>query len=160
MNDNAPRDGRDHPSQPLAPTSALIGDWVKWDAKGLAPAVIQDDGTGEVLTVCYLNQEALDRTLATGLVHLFRRSCGRVMVKGEVSGMTQHVREVRLDCEGNALLFRVRPAGPACHVGYHTCFFRRLETGAWQRVGEPEVDPALLYPAPDKAVPPHKEGQP
>ena len=92
----------------------------------LIPAVIAEAG-GQVLTLCYMDAEALHRTLATGKVHVFRRSRGRVMLKGETSGHTQQVNEVRVDCAGNSLLFTVEQRVAACHAGYRTCYYRRYD---------------------------------
>jgi phosphoribosyl-AMP cyclohydrolase len=91
---------------------------------GLVPAVIVE-ADGQVLTLCYMDREALQRTLQTGLVHVFRRSKGRLMLKGETSGHVQRVREVRIDCEGKSLLVVVEQHVAACHAGYRTCYFRR-----------------------------------
>jgi phosphoribosyl-AMP cyclohydrolase len=91
-------------------------------ADGLVCAVAQQHGTGEVLMVAWMNDEALHRTLTTGRATYFSRSRQRLWVKGETSGHTQRVREVRLDCDGDALLVIVDQTGPACHTGTHTCF--------------------------------------
>jgi len=113
---------------------------------GLIPAVITAAG-GEVLTLCYMDEEALRRTFETGLVHVFRRSRGRVMLKGETSGHVQRVREVRVDCEGNSLLFAVDQEVGACHVGYFTCYYRRYRPeGDVLEVCEQRVfDPDAVY---------------
>ncbi len=92
--------------------------------QGLIPAVIQDDTSGQVLTLCYMNREALDRTLETGLVHVFRRSAGRLMMKGETSGHTQTVKSICIDCEGKSLVIRIDQKVAACHKNYFTCYFR------------------------------------
>jgi len=94
---------------------------VAFDAQGLVPCVVQDASTGEVLTVAYMNAEALERTRATGEIHLFSRSRGELWHKGETSGNVQRVRAMRLDCDGDALVALVDPAGPACHTGERTC---------------------------------------
>ncbi|KPK65501.1 MAG: phosphoribosyl-AMP cyclohydrolase [Planctomycetes bacterium SM23_32] len=110
---------------------------------GLIPAVIVA-ADGQVLTLCYMDAEALHKTLETGLVHVFRRSRGRLMLKGATSGHVQRVREVRVDCEGNSLLFVVEQEVAACHVGYRTCYYRRYEADAdrleicEERVFDPE----------------------
>ncbi len=93
---------------------------------GLIPAVIADR-EGTVLTLCYMDREALRRTLDSGRVHVYRRSRGRVMPKGETSGHTQRVVELRLDCEGNSLLVVVEQKVAACHAGYYTCYYRRYD---------------------------------
>ncbi len=95
---------------------------VAFDAQGLVPCVVQDARTGEVLTVAYMNAEALERTRATGEIHLFSRSRGELWHKGETSGNVQRLRSLRLDCDGDALVALVDPAGPACHTGERTCF--------------------------------------
>jgi phosphoribosyl-AMP cyclohydrolase len=91
---------------------------------GLMPVVIVE-ADGQALTLCYMDQEALRKTLETGQVHVFRRSQGRVMLKGEISGHTQRVKEVRVDCEGNSLMMVVEQKVAACHAGYRTCYYRR-----------------------------------
>ena len=119
---------------------------LKWDKNGLIPAVIQDGEEGDVLTLCYLNEEALRRTLDTGKVHMYRRSRGRVMQKGEESGHYQSVNDIRVDCEGQSLLIRVRPQGGACHQGYRTCFFREVGKDGKLSIGEERVfDPSRAY---------------
>ena len=97
---------------------------IAYDAQGLVPCVIQDWSTGEVLTLAYMNAEALERTRATGELHLWSRSRGELWHKGATSGNTQAVRAIRYDCDGDALLALVEPDGPACHTGERTCFHR------------------------------------
>ena len=99
---------------------------VSFDEAGLVPVVAQDAGTGDVLTLAYANREALEKTLATGEAHFYSRSRGELWRKGATSGNTQRVVEVRLDCDGDALLYRVEPRGPACHTGERTCFYTTL----------------------------------
>jgi phosphoribosyl-ATP pyrophosphohydrolase/phosphoribosyl-AMP cyclohydrolase len=99
-------------------------DAIAFDERGLVPCVVQDARTGEVLTLAYMNSEALERTRTTGEMHFFSRSRGELWHKGETSGNVQRVRALRLDCDGDALLALVDPAGPACHTGERTCFFR------------------------------------
>ncbi|QEC49624.1 bifunctional phosphoribosyl-AMP cyclohydrolase/phosphoribosyl-ATP diphosphatase HisIE [Baekduia soli] len=96
---------------------------IAYDAQGLVPVVVQDWRSGEVLTLAYANAEAIARTRATGELHLWSRSRGELWHKGATSGNTQAVRALRLDCDGDALLALVEPAGPACHTGARTCFF-------------------------------------
>ncbi len=96
---------------------------IAFDERGLVPVVIQDWTTGEVLTLAYANAEALERTRATGELHLWSRSRGELWHKGATSGNVQRVRALRIDCDGDALLALVEPAGPACHTGERTCFF-------------------------------------
>ena len=95
---------------------------IRFDENGLVPVVIQDWNTGEVLTLAYANAEAVERTRATGELHLWSRSRDELWHKGATSGNTQAVRALRLDCDGDALLALVEPAGPACHTGARTCF--------------------------------------
>jgi phosphoribosyl-AMP cyclohydrolase len=103
-------------------------DEVAWNGEGLAPAVAQDDATGEVLMVAWMNREALERTVASGEAVYWSRSRKALWRKGESSGHFQKVREVRLDCDGDTILLRVESAGGvACHTGRRRCFFRRLE---------------------------------
>jgi phosphoribosyl-ATP pyrophosphohydrolase/phosphoribosyl-AMP cyclohydrolase len=95
---------------------------VRWDERGLAPCVVQDWRTGEVLTLAYMNSEALARTRETGETHFWSRSRDELWHKGATSGNTQAVRALRFDCDQDAILALVEPAGPACHTGERTCF--------------------------------------
>ena len=104
--------------------SALEG--IRYNERGLVPVVAQDANTGEVLMLAYANMEAVEKTVETGEAHYHSRSRGKIWRKGETSGNTQRVVEVRLDCDGDALLYRVEPAGPACHTGESSCFFTSL----------------------------------
>jgi len=114
---------------------------------GLIPGVVQDHQTGEVLMLGYLNSEALEQTQRTGEVHFFSRSRNRLWKKGETSGHVLRVREVRVDCDADALLFLVEPLGPGvCHEGYRSCFFRSLESnGQPVVVTERVFSPADIY---------------
>jgi phosphoribosyl-ATP pyrophosphohydrolase/phosphoribosyl-AMP cyclohydrolase len=107
-----------------APQTATIEQLIAYDDRGLVPCVVQDWTTGEVLMMAYMNQEALERTRATGELHLWSRSREELWRKGATSGNTQAVRALRVDCDGDALLALVEPAGPACHTGERTCFHR------------------------------------
>ena len=102
---------------------------IRFDERGLVPVIAQDANTGAVLTLAYANREALQRTLQSGEAHYFSRSRGELWRKGETSGNTQRVVEVRVDCDGDALLYRVEPRGPACHTGEESCFFTTLAGG-------------------------------
>ena len=114
--------------------------------QGLIPTVIQDAKTKAVLTLCYLNEAALKKSLATGTVYLFRRSQNRLMQKGETSGHIQLIREVRVDCEGKSLIFLVTQRVAACHAGYFTCYFRKLSrSGKLTTVGRRVFDPSKVY---------------
>jgi phosphoribosyl-ATP pyrophosphohydrolase/phosphoribosyl-AMP cyclohydrolase len=103
---------------------------VRFDEHGLVPCVMQDWRTGEVLTLAYMNEEALRRTRETGEMHFFSRSRGEVWHKGETSGNVQRLRQIRYDCDGDALVALVDPTGPACHTGERTCFYRDLDGSA------------------------------
>lgn len=94
---------------------------------GLIPAIVQDDETGEVLTLAYMNEEALRRTVESGQVWFYSRSRQELWHKGAISGNTLNVRSVSIDCDGDAILVRVKPDGPACHTGKVSCFFRNLD---------------------------------
>lgn len=102
---------------------------VRFNDDGLAPCVTQDSRTGEVLTLAWMNAESLRLTRSTGEIHFFSRSRQQIWRKGETSGNTQRVVELRVDCDEDAVLALVEPAGPACHTGERTCFYRRLEDG-------------------------------
>jgi phosphoribosyl-AMP cyclohydrolase / phosphoribosyl-ATP pyrophosphohydrolase len=115
----------------MGPAADAIDDLLSYDAQGLVPCVVQDWSTGEVLSLAYMNAEALRRTRETGELHLWSRSRGEQWHKGETSGNVQVVRALRLDCDGDTLLAMVEPAGPACHTGERTCFHRgRMEPAA------------------------------
>ena len=118
----------------------------KFNDKGLIPAIIQDEKTKEVLTLCYMNQDALLKTLEEGKVYVFRRSKGRLMLKGETSGCIQTLRSLSIDCEGNSLLFKVDQERAACHEGFFTCYFRQLKKdGTFEIIGERIFDPKKVY---------------
>ncbi len=117
------------------PVSTAGGDpidvQISYDEQGLVPCVVQDWSTGEVLTLAYMNEQALQRTRQTGELHLWSRSRAAPWHKGETSGNVQRVRALRLDCDGDTLLALVEPVGPACHTGERTCFHRgELDPGA------------------------------
>ncbi|MBD0357444.1 MAG: bifunctional phosphoribosyl-AMP cyclohydrolase/phosphoribosyl-ATP diphosphatase HisIE, partial [Rubrobacter sp.] len=107
-----------------APEGTL--DSVRYDDNGLVPVIAQDASTGEVLMLAYANREAVEETMKIGEAHYYSRSRGELWRKGATSGNTQRVVEVRLDCDGDALLYRVEPRGPACHTGERSCFFTML----------------------------------
>jgi phosphoribosyl-AMP cyclohydrolase len=101
----------------------------KFDAAGLLTAVVTDAASGCVLMVAHMNQEAVDATIATGQAHFWSRSRGQLWRKGESSGNVLEVVEIRVDCDQDALWIIANPAGPACHTGAGSCFYRRLEDG-------------------------------
>jgi phosphoribosyl-AMP cyclohydrolase / phosphoribosyl-ATP pyrophosphohydrolase len=119
-----------------------MDDQIAYDERGLVPCVVQDAVTGEVLTLAYMNAEAVERTRATGEAHFFSRSRGELWHKGETSGNVQRVRALRLDCDGDAVVALVEPAGPACHTGERTCFFR----------GDRDPVPAEALPALERTI--------
>ena len=104
-------------------------DTLRFDADGLVPVVAQDAATAEVLMLAYADRPALERTLETGFAHYHSRSRGALWKKGETSGHVQRVREVRVDCDADAVLYRVDQTGPACHTLERSCFFRRVQDG-------------------------------
>lgn len=118
-------------------------DAVKWDAEGLVPAVAQDAASGRILMLAWMNREALELTVGRGQAVYWSRSRRRLWRKGEDSGHTQQVREIRLDCDGDAVVLCVEQVGGiACHTGRERCFYRRLEAGTWV-----ETEPVLKPPA-------------
>ncbi len=100
---------------------------LKFDKNGLIPAIIADATDNQPLTLCYMNDEALKKTIETGKVHVFRRSKGRLMLKGETSGHTQIVKDISFDCDGNSLLFKVQQNVAACHAGYKSCYYQHSD---------------------------------
>lgn len=102
---------------------------LQWNEQGLIPAVVQDAGSGQVLMVAWMNEEALALTQTTGEAHFWSRSRKTLWHKGATSGNVQRVVEIRVDCDADTLLLQVVPAGPACHTGALSCFYRRLEDG-------------------------------
>jgi phosphoribosyl-AMP cyclohydrolase len=121
-------------------------DAIRWNADGLVPAIAQDAASGRVLTLAWMNRDALERTVRSGQAHYWSRSRRKLWRKGEQSGHVQAVREVRLDCDGDCVLILVEQAGGiACHTGRERCFFRRLEDGEWRDVEPVLKDPAEIY---------------
>lgn len=116
-------------------------------AGGLIPAVVQDEESGEVLQVAFMNQEAFDLTRSTGKMHYYSRSRQKLWMKGETSGHFQEVREILIDCDQDTAVFKVRQTGGACHKGYRSCFFRRLDRGgsAVPTGADKVFDPAEVY---------------
>ena len=114
---------------------------VRFGADGLVPVVTQESRSGDVLMVAYANRDALERTLATGLAHYFSRARGVLWQKGETSSHVQRVREVRLDCDGDTVLYRVEQTGAACHTGARTCFSTVIRAAGQRDSSVPEEDP-------------------
>jgi phosphoribosyl-AMP cyclohydrolase len=125
--------------------STDVLDRVVFDRDGLIPAIAQQHDSGEVLMLAWMNREALAETLATGRACYYSRSRRALWRKGETSGQTQAVLELRLDCDGDALLLLVAQTGVACHTGRRSCFYRGVQTGTLVELSAPEVDPKLLY---------------
>jgi phosphoribosyl-AMP cyclohydrolase len=126
-----------------------VTDWlneVPWDKDGLVPVITQDFSSGRVLTLAWMNREALTLTAEKGEAVYWSRSRKKLWRKGEESGHTQKVRELRLDCDSDAILIRVDQAGGiACHTGRESCFFRKLENGRWVTTDPVLKDPADIY---------------
>ena len=118
---------------------------VKFDEKGLIPAIVQDASSGEVLMLAYMNQEALEKTLKTKKTHFYSRSRKKLWLKGETSGHIQSVRSVHYDCDWDTLLIKVSQKGGACHEGYYSCFFREGNGEEIKIVGKKLFDPKKVY---------------
>jgi len=126
-------------------TGSVLGS-LKFNEQGLIPAIVQDDDNGQVLMMAWMNEEALRRTIESGQTCFWSRSRGKYWVKGETSGHTQKVMSLHIDCDRDVILVRVQQVGAACHEGYRTCFFRRIDgaragsaclTTTEERVAEP-----------------------
>jgi phosphoribosyl-AMP cyclohydrolase len=130
----------------------VSGSWldeVRWNADGLVVAIAQDAASGRVLMVAWMNREALAETARGGLAVYWSRSRQKLWRKGEESGHTQRVREIRLDCDGDAVLLQIEQAGGiACHTGRESCMFRRLLGDAWVEADPVLKDPGEIYGAP------------
>jgi phosphoribosyl-AMP cyclohydrolase len=121
-------------------------DTVRWNEAGLVPAIAQDVVTGKVLTLAWMNREALVRTQETRSAHYWSRSRAKLWKKGETSGHLQKVQEIRIDCDADAILLLVEQTGGiACHTGHERCFFRRLEGGDWLEAEPMLKDPREIY---------------
>jgi phosphoribosyl-AMP cyclohydrolase len=127
----------------------MDGNWldaVKWDAGGLVPAIAQDAADGRILMVAWMNRDALQLTADTGTAVYWSRSRGKLWHKGEESGHTQQVSEIRLDCDNDVIVLQVEQRGGiACHTGRRSCFYQRLEQGRWVTVEPVLKDPATIY---------------
>ena len=119
---------------------------IKWNEQGLVPVITQDWQSGEVLMLDWMNREALLQTLAEGRVIYWSRSRGKLWRKGEESGHIQHLKELRIDCDADTVLVKVEQVGGiACHTGRRSCFFQRLENGAWSVTDAIVRQPADIY---------------
>lgn len=125
--------------------SDTILEAIAFDGDGLVPAIAQQNGSGEVLMMAWMNAEAVRETLATGEVCYWSRSRASLWRKGESSGQTQKLVDMRLDCDGDTLLLLVDQKGVACHTGRRNCFFRALRGGRLETIAEVEVGPETLY---------------
>ena len=123
---------------------------IAYDERGLVPVVVQDDASGEILMLAYANAEAVALTLSSGELHLWSRSRAELWHKGASSGNTQSLVALRLDCDGDALLAIVRPAGPACHTGERSCFFDNISGGEVPHEALPTVERVLVDRAREK----------
>ena len=122
-------------------------DKLKFDANGLIPAIIQEQKTGRVLMLAWMNRPSLEKTIETGKTHFWSRSRQKFWMKGESSGHTQEIREVFIDCDVDTILMKVKQNGAACHEGYKNCFFRKYDasTGQWTVCAQRLVDPDEVY---------------
>ena len=122
-------------------------DELTFNDQGLVPVIIANAEDNRPLVLCYMNREALAKTIETGKVHVFRRSKGRIMLKGETSGHIQLVKEVLVDCEGNSLVIKVEQEVAACHAGYFSCYYRQYDAKSDDfRIVEKQVfDPKKVY---------------
>ena len=119
---------------------------VKWTSDGLVPAIAQEEHSGRVLMVAWMNREALGKTVATGEAHYWSRSRRKLWHKGEESGHVQKVKSIRLDCDEDVVLLEVEQLGGiACHTGRHSCFFRRLEGDRWVDTEPVLKEPSTIY---------------
>ncbi len=130
---------------PAAIQSDAVLAAICFDANGLVPAIAQQHDTGQVLMMAWMNAESIRESLATGQVCYFSRSRDRLWRKGETSGQTQLLKELRVDCDGDTLLLLVHQNGVACHTGRRNCFYRAAIDGALVEVAAPEVSPDTLY---------------
>ncbi len=129
---------------PAPEVGAALANAIKFNEAGLVAVVVQQVGSGQVLMLGWMNRAAVARTLATGEAHFFSRTRGFQWHKGETSGYTQRVIEIRLDCDGDALLLLVQQKGVACHTGRMSCWHYTVRDGKLAVMTEPEVDPSLM----------------
>lgn len=116
-----------------------------FNADGHVPAIVQDE-SGRVLTLCYMNKEAIEKTLEERFIYVYRRSLGKLMKKGETSGHIQEVKAVAVDCEGKSLLLRIKQHVAGCHKGYFSCYFDEYDFNGGFKTGEKKVfDPDKVY---------------
>ncbi len=130
------------------PTDAIIKhvlEVIKFDDRGLVPAIAQDDESGKVLMMAWMNSEAIKETLKTGMACYYSRSRSKLWRKGEDSGQTQTIKDFRVDCDGDTVLIVVKQQGVACHTGRHSCFFKSINDDGIQIIEEVLINPDTLY---------------
>ena len=132
----------------MTETTERALDEIKFGPDGLVPAIAQQHDTGEVLMLAWMNREAVRITLAEGRACYWSRSRRALWRKGETSGQVQHLHELRLDCDGDAILLLVEQDGVACHTGRRSCFFRAWRNDQWTVIAAPQIPPEQLYPEP------------
>jgi phosphoribosyl-AMP cyclohydrolase len=120
-------------------------DGLKFNEQGLIPAIVQEEGSGRVLMMAWMNADSIQSTLETGRTHFWSRSRQKYWMKGESSGNTQQVKDVAYDCDGDTLLIQVEQIGAACHEGYKSCFFRSVKEGEGEITEERLIDPEEMY---------------
>ena len=118
---------------------------IKFDSRGLVPVIVQNNDTGEVLMLAYMNEEAVRKTLETGKVHFWSRSRRKLWLKGETSGNFIYLKELWIDCDGDTLLVKGSPVSGVCHTGYYSCFYRKWEEDDWKIEGEKLFEPEDVY---------------
>jgi phosphoribosyl-AMP cyclohydrolase len=117
---------------------------IRFDRRGLVPVIVRDN-KGKVLMLAYMNRESFLKTVETGIVHFWSRSRKKLWKKGETSGHIQRLEDIRIDCDGDALMITVKQSGGCCHNGYYTCFWRKWERGRWKVVEEKVFEPENVY---------------
>ena len=131
-----------------SPTDAIIKNVlkvIKFDDRGLVPAIAQDDESGKVLMMAWMNSEAIKETLKTGMACYYSRSRSKLWRKGEESGQTQTIKDFRVDCDGDTVLIVVKQKGVACHTGRHSCFFKSINDDGIHIIEEVLINPDSLY---------------
>lgn len=135
--------------KPSSPAQTSLLGAIAWNGDGLVPAIVQEAESGEVLMMAWMNEQALRRTMESGQTFFYSRSRCKLWHKGETSGHVQQVASIAIDCDGDVLLIKVRQVGGACHEGYQSCFFRRVNpSGRLEIALEPVFDPCVTYTQP------------
>jgi phosphoribosyl-AMP cyclohydrolase len=136
---------QDMMTNPTDAGAAAVLAVISFDADGLVPAIAQQHDTGEVLMLAWMSRDAVAETIATRRVCYWSRSRRQLWRKGESSGQTQHLVDLRVDCDGDAILLLVDQTGVACHTGRRNCFFRAVRGDALEVIAEPQIAPSVLY---------------